>query len=140
MRILLDSNEIQVALNTYIKGLAIPGSDKGQVRLSTQDGEVQAEILLGSAATTRETVSTDAVTAPDKPTENTEKPKRTRRTRAQIEADKRAEDARKTASTAQKPVEEPDTGNLFGESEEPDFLDSQTPELDESETSIFDED
>lgn len=72
MRILLDQDDIQKALNTYVEGQGIDGSTG--VNLSVEeDGNITAEVMIGDS----------------KPSDKgTNKPKRTRRTKAEIEAEK----------------------------------------------------
>jgi hypothetical protein len=49
MRILLDQDDIQNALNAYVKTLQFPNADKAEVDLSIEDGEIVAEVIIGEA-------------------------------------------------------------------------------------------
>ena len=49
MRILLDQEDIQAALNAYVKTLSIPNAEDASVDLSVEDDEIVAEINTGKA-------------------------------------------------------------------------------------------
>lgn len=49
MRILLDQDDIQNALNAYVKTLQLPNADKAEVELSIEDDEIVAEVIIGEA-------------------------------------------------------------------------------------------
>ena len=49
MRILLDQDDIQNALNAYVKTLQFPNADKAEVELSIEDDEIVAEVIIGEA-------------------------------------------------------------------------------------------
>lgn len=49
MRILLDQDDIQNALNAYVKTLQFPNADKAEVDLSIEDDEIVAEVIIGEA-------------------------------------------------------------------------------------------
>lgn len=49
MRILLDQDDIQNALNAYVKTLSIPNAENATVELEVVDGEIEAEIIMGNA-------------------------------------------------------------------------------------------
>ena len=49
MRILLDQDDIQNALNAYVKTLQLPNAENAEVDLSIQDDEIVAEIIMGEA-------------------------------------------------------------------------------------------
>lgn len=49
MRILLDQEDIQAALNAYVKTLSIPNAEDATVDLSVEDDEIVAEINTGKA-------------------------------------------------------------------------------------------
>ncbi|CBW47053.1 hypothetical protein [Roseovarius sp. 217 phage 1] len=49
MRILLDHDDIQNALNAYAKSLQLPNADNAEVELSIEDDEIVAEVILGQA-------------------------------------------------------------------------------------------
>lgn len=49
MRILLDQEDIQNALNTYVKTLNIPNAEEATVELEVVDGEIEAEVIMGTA-------------------------------------------------------------------------------------------
>lgn len=49
MRILLDQDDIQNALNAYVKTLQFPNADKAEVELSIEDNEIVAEVIIGEA-------------------------------------------------------------------------------------------
>jgi hypothetical protein len=50
MRILLDQDDIQTALNAYVKTLNFPNADTATVDLDiTADGQIEAEVIMGNA-------------------------------------------------------------------------------------------
>lgn len=49
MRILLDQDDIQNALNAYAKSLQLPNAENAEVELSIEDDEIVAEVILGEA-------------------------------------------------------------------------------------------
>ncbi len=49
MRILLDQDDIQNALNDFVKGLSIPNADKATVELGIENDEIVAEVVMGDA-------------------------------------------------------------------------------------------
>lgn len=124
MRILLDENDIQTALETYVETMGLSGANG--VKLSVEDGEVVAEVTMGEAKaapkkTTRKTPAKRTVKTPAKT-----KPEET------ADADQGSEDggdgtdSAGTESTTgdaeeQQPKEgsKAKTGNLFGDEESP---------------------
>ena len=66
MRVLLDQEDIQAALEAYVEERGISGATG--VKLSAEDGELTAEVLFGTTATM--TKSTDDEDQPPKPTKN----------------------------------------------------------------------
>jgi len=49
MRIILDQEDIQNALNTYVKTLNFPNAEQAEVDLSVEDNEIVAEVIMGQA-------------------------------------------------------------------------------------------
>lgn len=49
MRILLDQEDIQTALNAYVKTLNIPNAETATVELSVSEDGVEAEVVMGDA-------------------------------------------------------------------------------------------
>ncbi|UAT28903.1 RusA-like Holliday junction resolvase [Dinoroseobacter phage vB_DshP-R7L] len=49
MRILLDQEDIQAALNAYVKTLQLPKADTATVELAIEDDEIVAEVIMGEA-------------------------------------------------------------------------------------------
>lgn len=47
MRILLDQDDIQAALNAYVKTLNFPNAETAEVELSIEDDEITAEVVMG---------------------------------------------------------------------------------------------
>jgi hypothetical protein len=49
MRIILDQEDIQNALNAYVKTLNFPNAEQAEVDLSVEDDEIVAEVIMGEA-------------------------------------------------------------------------------------------
>lgn len=49
MRIILDQEDIQNALNAYVKTLQFPNAEQAEVELSIEDDEIVAEVIMGEA-------------------------------------------------------------------------------------------
>lgn len=49
MRIILDQEDIQNALNAYVKTLNFPNAEQAEVDLSIEDEEIVAEVIMGEA-------------------------------------------------------------------------------------------
>lgn len=49
MRIILDQEDIQNALNTYVKTLNFPNAEQAEVELSIEDEDIVAEVIMGEA-------------------------------------------------------------------------------------------
>lgn len=49
MRILLDADDVQNAVNAYVKTLNFPNAEEATVELSVEDDEIVAEVIMGDA-------------------------------------------------------------------------------------------
>lgn len=129
MRIILDKEDIQTALNTYVKTLQFPNADKATVDLSVdEEGDIVAEVIMGDAPVKNKG---------GRPRKTTRKPAAKTTEVADVEEDTPGSDEGDSSDAdsggsdtpeepAEKPAEKPaqtkkesTKGNLFGDEESP---------------------
>lgn len=125
MRILLDQDDIQAALDAYVKTLNMPNAEEASVEMSvSDDGEVEAEVIMGvkpknkggrpKGSTTRKKptpkkeVKADVETAPEGSSDNVDSGGAT----------EPEEVVEETAAEPEKPEETTTSKNLFGGEED----------------------
>ena len=113
MKVLLDQNDIQIAVWDHVKNLNLPNVTG--VKLQVMEDEVQAEILFSGSFIVNEEAEREIPM--DTPSEAT-KPKRTRRTKAQIEADNAAKEAADVDETVPTGVDNDSEGDAESAGEE----------------------
>lgn len=130
MRIILDQEDIQNALNTYVKTLNFPNAESAEVELSVEDDEIVAEVIMGNAPvknkggrprkTTKKPASTKEEVA-----DVSEKPADSGDEGSGTESDTGSSDATEAnveageEETPAKTKGETKKGNLFGDEESP---------------------
>ena len=137
MRILLDQEDIQNALNAYVKTLSLPNAENATVELSIEDEEIMAVVIMGEApvknkggrprkkpgpkpkATPKEEVADAVETDPEGSSDDSDSGSGDDAT-PDAEAGAKATDEAKAEKATTK-------GNLFGDEESP-SSDSETSE------------
>jgi len=129
MRILLDHDDIQTALNAFAKSLQLPNAESAEVELSIEDDEIVAEVILGNAPvknkggrprkTTRKAAPKQEEVAND-PEESAGSSDEGSGTDTDSGSSDTAEtDAEDTAKTTAPAEGKTKKGNLFGDEESP---------------------
>lgn len=146
MRVLLDQEDIQAALDAHVKNLALPGATGVELTV-TDDGKIEAEVLMGEAkpknkggrprgSKTRKPTTTVKKPAPEKEEDaNVDEAGEDNSEGSGDVTDSGGDSAPET--TAEEGSKEPSKGkttkgNLFGDSDEKGSSDSQTTSEDET--------
>ena len=132
MRILLDQDDIQNALNAYVKTLQLPNAENADVELGIEDDEIVAEVIMGEAPvknkggrprkTTRKNTNKKTEVKeddPEKPADSGDEGSSNDDASGSGDApEAEAETGETDPTEAEKPAEkESKKGNLFGEEE-----------------------
>lgn len=149
MRILLDQDDIQAALNAYVKTLNIPNAENATVELSinyddsdSDNDQIEAEVIMGNAPVKNKGGRPrKTTTARKKPTPKEEESDVDTDSDGSDEGDSSdadsggdqpSTDGAKEGTT--EPAKERKSGNLFGDSDEEESSDSPTTSEPEAET------
>jgi len=132
MKILLDQEDIQNALNTYVKTLNMPNAENATVELSidydesaSENDQIVAEVMMGEAKPKSKGGRPKGSTTRQKPTPNKEEVTNAVETNSERSGngtDSGGSDSAETLTqtgSEKAPKEKPNSGNLFGDSEDP---------------------